>query len=159
MEELEYYDLRIRLDQEGEGYALKSYYGRNIKHKDKEVVRLWAEAHDKLLELENYIDKKIKENYEQHFNMKVQYRIANINGDYFPQVKTKKFLFWSSWKRIAEHPTGYGMYGQQDRDYPKTKKECEQIIFDFDKWFKKKNIVNEKYINLKLEVNEKNQLG
>ena len=91
--------------------------------------------------------------------MKVQYRIANINGDYFPQVKTKKFLFWSSWKRIAEHPTGYGMYGQQDRDYPKTKKECEQIIFDFDKWFKKKNIVNEKYINLKLKVNEKNQLG
>lgn len=61
MEELEYEDLQYRLEAEGEGYALKHYYGRDINHADKDVVKLWAETHDKLIELEKYINKKIKE--------------------------------------------------------------------------------------------------
>ena len=79
--------------------------------------------------------------------MKVQYRIENRNGDYYPQTRIKKFLFWSSWKKIAKHPTGYGMYSLPNTDYPKTKTECEEIITGFDKWFKNKNTVNESYSN------------
>jgi len=79
--------------------------------------------------------------------MKVQYRIANRNGEYFPHVRTKKFWFWSKWRKIAKHPTGYGMYCLPDTDYPKTKTECEEIIKDFDIWFKKENTVNESYSN------------
>lgn len=63
-EELEYEDLQYRLEAEGEGYALKHYYGRDIKHSDKKVVKLWAEAYDKLIELEKYIDKKVKKKYD-----------------------------------------------------------------------------------------------
>lgn len=79
--------------------------------------------------------------------MEVEYRIAKRNGDHYPHVRTKKFLLWSSWKKIAKHPTGYGMYGLPCTDYPKTKTECEGIIIDFDKWFKKENTVNESYSN------------
>lgn len=56
-----YEDLSYRLRNEGEGYALKSYYGPNIDHKDEKVVRLWKEAHDKLIELEEYLKEKIDE--------------------------------------------------------------------------------------------------
>jgi hypothetical protein len=79
--------------------------------------------------------------------MKVQYRIANRNGNYYPHVKIKKFLFWSNWKKIAEHLTGYGMYRLPNTDYPKTKNKCEQIIKDFDAWFKIESTVNESYSN------------
>lgn len=64
MEELTYEDLDYRLQAEGEGYAIKHYYGRDIKHNDKKVVKLWAEAYDKLTELQKYIDKKIEEKNE-----------------------------------------------------------------------------------------------
>ena len=50
--ETTYEDLSYRLRNEGEGYALKHYYGPNIDHKDEKVVRLWKEAHYKLIELE-----------------------------------------------------------------------------------------------------------
>lgn len=61
MNKLEYKDLKYRLENEGVGYALKHYYGRDIVHKDEHLVRLWAEAHDKLIELEKYIDKNVDE--------------------------------------------------------------------------------------------------
>lgn len=77
--------------------------------------------------------------------MKVQYRIENINGYYYPQGRVNKSLFWGRWKRIAKHPTGYGMYTPPNIDYPKTKKECEQIIKGFDKWIKEQSVKNISY--------------
>lgn len=71
--------------------------------------------------------------------MEVEYRIANRSGEYYPQVRYKKFLFWSKWKKIAKYPTGYGMYSLPDWNYPKTKTECEEIIKDFHDWFQKEN--------------------
>lgn len=60
---LSYEDLQYRLEAEGEGYALKHYYGRDIEHDDEKMIRLWAETYDKLKELEVYIDECInKEN-------------------------------------------------------------------------------------------------
>lgn len=61
MSDITYEDLSYRLRNEGEGYALKHYYGPNIDHKDEKVVRLWKEAHDKLIELEEYLQEKINE--------------------------------------------------------------------------------------------------
>lgn len=63
MDKLEYEDLQYRLEAEGAGNALKHFYGRDINHSDKKVVKLWAKAHDKLVELEKYIDKKVKDKY------------------------------------------------------------------------------------------------
>ena len=79
--------------------------------------------------------------------MKLEYRIANRNNKFFPQVRIKKFLFWSRWKKIAEHPTGYGIYPLPDLDYPKTMKESQLIIKDFDRWFKKENTIEESHID------------
>ena len=59
--ETTYEDLSYRLRNECEVYALKHYYGPNIDHKDEKVVRLWKEAHDKLIELEEYLQEKINE--------------------------------------------------------------------------------------------------
>ena len=64
MDKLEYWQLKYRLDNEGEGYALKHYYGRDIDHEDAHVVKLWAEAHDKLVELESYIKDKVRDELE-----------------------------------------------------------------------------------------------
>ena len=61
MNNITYKDLSYRLDNEGEGYALKHYYGPDIDHEDEKVVRLWKEAHDKLVELEEYLQEKINE--------------------------------------------------------------------------------------------------
>ena len=61
MSDITYEDLSYRLRNEGEGYALKHYYGPNIDHKDEKVVRLWKESHDKLIELEEYLQEKINE--------------------------------------------------------------------------------------------------
>lgn len=58
MEELDYKDLKYRLKEEGVGYAIKHYYGRNISHRDSKVVKLWAEAFDKISELESYIEER-----------------------------------------------------------------------------------------------------
>jgi len=63
MDELKYEDLQYRLFAEGVGNAITNYYGRDINHSDKKVVKLWAEAYDKLIELEKYIDEKVKEKY------------------------------------------------------------------------------------------------
>jgi len=59
--DITYGDLKYRLENEGEGYALKHYYGPNIEHEDEKVVRLWRDAHDKLIELEKYLADKIEE--------------------------------------------------------------------------------------------------
>jgi len=61
MSDITYEDLRYRLQNEGEGYDLKHYYGPNIDHEDEKVVRLWKEAHDKLVELEKYVEEKYQE--------------------------------------------------------------------------------------------------
>lgn len=61
MDEITYEELLYRLENEGEGYALKHYYGPDIEHKDEKVVKLWRDAHDKLLELEKYLQQKIED--------------------------------------------------------------------------------------------------
>jgi hypothetical protein len=60
-------------------------------------------------------------------NMK--FRIVKNELGYYPQVKTSFF-----WNKIAEHPTGYGLYPKSDINYPKTEKECEQIIEGYKIW-------------------------
>ncbi len=71
--------------------------------------------------------------------MEVEYRIANRSGEHYPQVRYKRFLFWSKWKKIAEHQSGYGMYPLPDWSHPKTKPECEDIIKGFHAWFQKEH--------------------
>ncbi len=68
--------------------------------------------------------------------MKLEYRIAKNKKHHYPQVRIKKYLFWSKWKKIDKHHTGYGLYNLSNLDYPKTKKECKKIIKKFDVWFK-----------------------
>jgi hypothetical protein len=63
---VDYSDLYYRLQEEGEGYALKHYYGPDIKHSDEKVVKLWKETHDKLVELENYLISKMSEEEEDY---------------------------------------------------------------------------------------------
>jgi hypothetical protein len=58
---VDYSDLYYRLQEEGEGYALKHYYGPDIEHSDEKVVKLWKETHDKLVELEKYLIAKMSE--------------------------------------------------------------------------------------------------
>lgn len=65
---VDYSDLYYRLQEEGEGYALKHYYGSNIEHPDEKVVRLWKETHDKLVELEKYLIEKSNEQEERYDN-------------------------------------------------------------------------------------------
>ena len=81
--------------------------------------------------------------------MIVEYRIANRNNDeYFAQMRYKKFLFWSKWKKIAKHNSGYGMYGLPDWNYPKPKVDCENMVDEFHIWFQKQNTTTVKYFNL-----------
>jgi hypothetical protein len=67
--EVTYEDLRYRLESEGEGYALKHYFGPDIEHEDENVVRLWKEAHDKLIELEDYVNKKCEEERSGYYEL------------------------------------------------------------------------------------------
>ncbi len=69
MSDITYEDLRYRLESEGEGYALKHYFGPDIEHEDEEVVRLWKEAHDKLIELEDYVNKKCEEERSGYYEL------------------------------------------------------------------------------------------
>lgn len=54
-------DLKYRLKVEGEGYALKHYYGRDIQCEDKKSEILWKKAYDSLINLENYLNESIEE--------------------------------------------------------------------------------------------------
>jgi len=87
--------------------------------------------------------------------MKIEYRIANRGSENWAHVRYKKFLFWSKWKKIAKHPTGYGMYPLPDFDYPKTILACREMIIDFNEWFKMDRLSRGsksaiKYINFKI---------
>ena len=42
MSDITYEDLRYRLKNEGEGYALKHYYGPNIDHEDENYSMMTA---------------------------------------------------------------------------------------------------------------------
>jgi len=64
----------------------------------------------------------------QNFN-DTEFRIVKNELGYYPQVKNSIL-----WKRIAKHPTGYGLYSKSNIDYPKTKQECEQIIKNYKNW-------------------------
>jgi len=59
----------------------------------------------------------------------MKFRIVKNEHGYYPQVKS--FVLW---KKIAEHPTGYGLYPSSDINYPQTEKECKQIIEDYKNW-------------------------
>ncbi len=85
--------------------------------------------------------------------MKIQYRILQrcyINGEteYFPHCRIKRFLFWSRWKKIAKHPSGFGLYWLPDYEHPKTHEESMQIIKDFDTWKKKSISVTNNFIEI-----------
>jgi len=68
--------------------------------------------------------------------MELEYRIARKGENYFPQVRIKRFLLWSRWKRIGEHTGGsFGLYDLPNWEYPRTKIECKNIILKFDVWF------------------------
>jgi hypothetical protein len=56
----------------------------------------------------------------------MKFRIVKNDLGHYPQVK-KGFL----WKRIAKHPTGFGLYPKDSYDYPKTEAECEKMIEDY----------------------------
>ena len=59
------------------------------------------------------------------------YRIMFVNGlGYYPQKKSAR-----GWKKIGEHPTGYGLYPESNLSYPKeTKIEAMKIIDKFIEW-------------------------
>ena len=66
----------------------------------------------------------------------MKFRIVKNDLGYYPQVK--KIILW---KKIAKHTTGYGLYPSSDINYPKSEKECEQIIEDYKRWrLKSKNL-------------------
>ena len=77
--------------------------------------------------------------------MNIQYRIAEIDGEFYPQARRKLFLFWSGWRKIEKHIGSYGLYPVKDLEYPKTHAECQDIIQGFDTWYKKKNTKNINY--------------
>lgn len=69
--------------------------------------------------------------------MKLQYRIACVGEDYYPHVRIKKFLFWSKWKRIGRHPSGFGLYGELQEGHPLSGvNHCQITIREFDFWYK-----------------------
>jgi hypothetical protein len=71
--------------------------------------------------------------------MEREYRILTRGEDNFAHVRIKKFLFWGRWKKIATYNSGFGMHWLPDFDYPKSKSEAIQIIYDFDMWHKNKH--------------------
>ena len=42
--------------------------------------------------------------------MTAEYRIKNVGGKCYPQVRFKKIFGWTLWARIAKHPDGWGLY-------------------------------------------------
>lgn len=61
--------------------------------------------------------------------MTVQYRIKNVGGKCYPQVRMKRFFVWGRWHRIAKHPDGWGLY---DSDaYPMDAYDCETVISQY----------------------------
>lgn len=68
--------------------------------------------------------------------MELQYRIAERNDLYYPQVRIKKYLFWGSWYRIGVHPEGFGLYQIRNFKYGDTLQKVRQTLVDFDKWYK-----------------------
>ncbi len=63
--------------------------------------------------------------------MVVQYRIKNIGGNFFPQVRMKRFIGWSKWYKIARHQSGFGLYPESNTSYPKDCYDSETIIKDY----------------------------
>ena len=59
IEKLSNEDLKNRIRNEGIGYAILSYYGRDIQCEDKEAERLWKAAYDKLTSLQNYLNEQV----------------------------------------------------------------------------------------------------
>lgn len=81
-------------------------------------------------------------------NMVTEYRLAKKNELYYPQVRVKKFLFWSRWKRIGIHPEGFGLYESSDFSYGLTKEFALGVVKQFKEWFLKENNNSIEYINL-----------
>lgn len=53
-------DLLFRLQEEGESYAIKHYYGRDIECEDKTSQLFWRDAYDALVKLEEHLENKVK---------------------------------------------------------------------------------------------------
>ena len=66
--------------------------------------------------------------------MTVQYRVVKNEYGYFPQVRVRGIVFWSKWKKIAKHNTGFGLYMLPDWNYPETYADCEKIISEYHVW-------------------------
>jgi hypothetical protein len=63
--------------------------------------------------------------------MEKEFRVKKTNIGCFPQVRFKGILFWSAWKKIGKHVTGFGLYDEDDYNHPKTEQEAQQIIEDY----------------------------
>jgi len=62
--------------------------------------------------------------------MIAEYRIKNIGGKCYPQVRFKRFLFgWTTWKRISKHVDGWGLYDSDG--YPTDAYDCESVISEY----------------------------
>ena len=59
IEKLSNEDLKNRIRNEGIGYAILSYYGRDIHCEDKEAERLWKKAYDSLINIQNYLNEQV----------------------------------------------------------------------------------------------------
>lgn len=68
--------------------------------------------------------------------MKAEYRIKNVGGKFYPQVRLWSGLFfgWSKWKRIGEHTDGFGLYDYDG--HPKDVYDCEKIIQKYHNEYK-----------------------
>lgn len=77
-------------------------------------------------------------------DMEREYRVATVKDGSFPQVRFRNsFLwvpYWTLWRKIARHPSGFGYYSVENRNYPKTESEARQIIKDFDEWYNGSNV-------------------
>ena len=53
------------IENEGIGYAIEDYWGRDIPTDDEKLKELWAKAYDALQELSSYIDANATDIYDE----------------------------------------------------------------------------------------------
>lgn len=61
--------------------------------------------------------------------MIVQYRIKNVGGKFYPQVRAKISWRWTKWKRIGKHTDGFGLYSYDG--HPADFYDCEKVINEY----------------------------
>lgn len=85
--------------------------------------------------------------------MKIQYRILYSNGQSFAHVRVKRFMFWSKWRKIGKHISGYGLYDVSDYNHPLTYTKAENLIEGYHLWIQKEKTRSFNYIEYSPENN------